>query len=211
MAEYQFRKAVMGGFNCEDVMGFVTGMAEKHQAELAEQVSKNQALEQELESRREELSALRAELERTARERDEWKARAEQAEELAQKKLGGELERLRAEVERLTPAAEAYAAVKERTAGIEFEAHRRAQNVESRAKIAAGDILRQAGQWMTELERQYDALKVQIEHSATQAAAHIAAAGEGMEQVSRLLEQQKTALKAVSDSCTESLKGKRAE
>lgn len=238
MAEYQFRKAMIGGFNCEDVVEFVTSMAEKHLVEMNEQQEKNQALEEELNQSRELAAQLQDQLDEAARTRDNWAAQAEQAkaaldrsqsedgekaQELrqVQAELAGakqeleqakaEIARLQAEVERLSPAADAYAAVKERTASIEFEAHRRAQNVESRAKINAGDIMRQAEQWMLKLEEQYGALKAEIETSVAQASQQMAAAGENLTKVSQLMEEQQAALKAVSDACSESVHGKKAE
>ena len=70
----------------------------------------------------------------------------------------------------------AYAAIKERTAGMELEAHRRAQSVEARAKIMAGDLQRQMEQWMARVEQQYAQLRTEVESSVEQANQQILAA-----------------------------------
>jgi chromosome segregation ATPase len=231
MTDYQFRNAMFGGFNRQDVLNFLTSSAEKNNEELAARQERCEELEKELERCREEVAALKARLGQTAEEREELRhqteqltvenariSAADQAKSVELEKKREELSALRGEVGRLSglltkiaPDAEAYAAIKERTAGMELEAHRRAQNVESRAKIMAGDLQRQMEQWVAKVEKQYSDLRAEVEASVEQANQQIQAAGGSLNRVNELLAEQQNALKSVVDSYADSVRGKKAE
>ena len=112
---------------------------------------------------------------------------------------------------KIAPDAEAYAAIKERTAGMELEAHRRAQSVEARARIMAGDLQRQMEQWMAKVEKQYSDLRTEVESSVERANQQILAASGSLSSINTLLEEQQSALKSVVDSYADSVRGKKAE
>ena len=231
MSEHQFRNTMFGGFNRQDVLDFLTSSAEKNNQELQRQRESYEALEKDLAAGREECAVLRAELSEARQERDEFKNRAEQLELDLAKVRGSEdrkteeasalrekltlaqqeLEELRELVTRLTPDAEAYTAIKDRTAGVELEAHRRAQSVEARAKIMAGDLQRQMEQWALRAEEQYAALKGQIDNSVEQANKELLAASQSLSCVAQMVEQQQAALHAVVESYSQSIRGKKAE
>jgi chromosome segregation ATPase len=231
MTDHQFRNAMFGGFNRQDVLDYLTGYAEKNNEEMNSLKERCESIEQELERSREENTQLRAQLEQASRERDEYKNQAEQltieiarvstadqskAAELEQKnaqlaQVQAELDELRALVSRISPDAEAYAAIKERTAGMELEAHRRAQSVEARARIMAGDLQRQMEQWMAKVEKQYSDLRTEVESSVERANQQILAASGSLSSINTLLEEQQSALKSVVDSYADSVRGKKAE
>ena len=231
MSEHQFRNTMFGGFNRQDVLDFLTSSAEKNHQELQRQRESYEALEKDLATAREESAVLRAELSEARQERDELKSRVEQLELDLAKSRGSEdrkseeasalrekltlaqqeLEELRELVTRLTPDAEAYTAIKDRTAGVELEAHRRAQSVEARAKIMAGDLQRQMEQWAVRAEEQYAALKGQIDNSMEQANKELLAASQSLACVAQMMEQQQAALRAVTESYSQSIRGKKAE
>jgi len=228
MTDHQFRNAVFGGFNRQDVLDYLTSAAEKTNEELEARQARSEALEQDLEQSREEIARLKEQLERTGKEREEFKRQAEQltievarvstadqskTAELEQKnaelaRAQAELSELRAVLERIRPDAEAYAAVKERTAGMELEAHRRAQSVEARAKIMAGDLQRQMEQWMAKVSQQYTDLRTEVEASVERANQQILAASGSLSRVNTLLEEQQTALKGVVDSYADAVRNK---
>ena len=231
MTDHQFRNAMFGGFNRQDVLDYLTSSAEKTNEELNTQRERCEGLEKEMDGLRKDNGALNAQLEETRRERDEFKHQAEQltieiarvstadqskASELESKKaelaaVQAELAELRALVNKIAPDAEAYAAIKDRTAGMELEAHRRAQSVEARAKIMAGDLQRQMEQWMTKVEQQYAGLKTEVESSVERANQQILAASGSLSRVTELLEEQQNALKGVAASYAEAVRGKKAE
>jgi len=231
MTDHQFRNAMFGGFNRQDVLDFLTSSAEKNNEELNGLRERCEGLEQDLEHSREECAQLKSQLEQASRERDEYKNQAEQltleiarvstadqskAAELEQKnarlaQVQAELDELRALVSRISPDAEAYAAIKDRTAGMELEAHRRAQSVEARARIMAGDLQRQMEQWMAKVSQQYADLRAEVEASVDRANQQILSASDSLNRVNTLLEEQQTALKGVVDSYAEAVRGKKGE
>jgi len=231
MTDHQFRNAMFGGFNRQDVLDFLTSSAEKNNEELNGLRERCEGLEQDLEHSREECAQLKSQLEQASGERDEYKNQAEQltleiarvstadqskAAELEQKnarlaQVQAELDELRALVNRISPDAEAYAAIKDRTAGMELEAHRRAQSVEARARIMAGDLQRQMEQWMAKVSQQYADLRAEVEASVDRANQQILSASDSLNRVNTLLEEQQTALKGVVDSYAEAVRGKKGE
>ncbi len=231
MTDHQFRNAMFGGFNRQDVLDYLTGYAEKNNQELASQRERSEELEKDLERSRAECVQLKDQLEQTAKERDEFKHQAEQltieiarvstadqskAAELESKRaeldqVKAELVQLRELVEKISPDAEAYAAIKDRTAGMELEAHRRAQSVEARAKIMAGDLQRQMEQWMAKVEQQYTDLRTEVESSVERANQQILAASGSLSRINGLLEEQQTALKGVVSGYMESVRNKKGE
>ena len=231
MSEHQFRNTMFGGFNRQDVLDFLTSSAEKNNQEMQRQRESYEALEKDLATAREENAVLRAELSEARQERDDLQNRTQQLELDLLKVRGSEdrkseeasalrekltlaqqeLEELRELVSRLAPDAEAYTAIKDRTAGVELEAHRRAQSVEARAKIMAGDLQRQMEQWAVRAEEQYAALKGQVDNSVEQANKEILAASQSLACIAKLMEQQQAALHTVAENYAQAVRGKKAE
>lgn len=231
MTDHQFRNAMFGGFNRQDVLDYLTSAAEKNNEELNALKERCEGLEKDLESSRDESANLKTQLEQTVQERDEFKHQAEQltieiarvstadqakAAELEEKntqlaQLQAELARLQELVSKISPDAEAYAAIKDRTAGMELEAHRRAQSVEARARIMAGDLQRQMEQWMAKVSQQYTDLRSEVEASVERANQQILSASDSLSRVNTLLEEQQTALKDVVDSYADCVRGKKGE
>ena len=231
MSEHQFRNTMFGGFNRQDVLDYLTSSAEKNNQELQRQRESYESLEKDLASGREECALLRAELDQTREERECYKRQAEQLElDLNRAREEGErkseeasalrekltlaqeeLERLRELISRLTPDAEAYTAIKDRTAGVELEAHRRAQSVEARAKIMAGDLQRQMEQWANRAQEQYAALRDGIAENVEQANRELLSATQSLNLVNQMMEQQQAALQAMVENYTQTVRGKKAE
>ena len=137
-----------------------------------------------------ELAALRTQL----GEREQTARQTQQALEESRR----EAEALREQVARLEPDAAAYAAVKDRSAGVELEAHRRAQGVLDQANSQARHLRQQMEQWMTRVGREYDALRTEVEATISHAADQLDKAGKCLEQVSALLSDQDVALEELS-------------
>ena len=208
--DHQFRNAVFGGFNRQDVLDYLETLARENaqkrqeleqsigraEGERDELRAQKQALEEQkraLEGEKEELlrSVQRSQSELAALrtqlgEREQTARQTQQALEESRR----EAEALREQVARLEPDAAAYAAVKDRSAGVELEAHRRAQGVLDQAK--------QMEQWMTRVGREYDALRTEVEATISHAADQLDKAGKCLEQVSALLSDQDVALEELS-------------
>ncbi|MCF2660655.1 hypothetical protein [Pseudoflavonifractor phocaeensis] len=209
--DHPFRSAVFGGFNRQDVLTYLEATAQ-------EAARQQEELQQKLDSSLEtvtrqdaDLTDQQEQLERLGQENESLKAQLEQANvalsscrtECSQKngELAAaqcEIDALKARVAALEPDASAYAAVKERTAGVELEAHRRAQAVQEEAEQQASQLRRQMEQWFQKVEREYDALRAQIESTVSHAADQLGKAEASLEKVTVLMEEQDVALAAIA-------------
>ena len=104
---------------------------------------------------------------------------------------------LQEEIDKLSPAASAYAAVKERTAGVELDAHRRAQSVIDQARLEAGQIHSQVEQWLGRVDREYTDLRSQVDSAVAGATGELNRACALLEQVTAALRRQDTELEAL--------------
>ena len=209
--DHQFRNAVFGGFNRQDVLDYLETLARENaqkrqeleqsigraEGERDELCAQKRALEGEKEEllrsvqrSQSELAALRTQL----GEREQTARQTQQALEESRR----EAEALREQVARLEPDAAAYAAVKDRSAGVELEAHRRAQGVLDQANSQARHLRQQMEQWMTRVGREYDALRTEVEATISHAADQLDKAGKCLEQGSALLSDQDVALEELS-------------
>lgn len=179
---YQFRGAVLGGFNRQDVAAYIEQTAQEQRRQLAQ-------LSAQLEQEREEKSRLSARLEELqARsgelEGQQAKVRASLEESThSLTRLRGELRRaheqlesaqreltlLREQVDRLEPLAQRYEALKDHVATVELDAHRQAQATLSQAQAQAETVRRDAAQWLTEVTGSYEELRRQVDACARRA------------------------------------------
>ena len=214
--DHPFRNAMFGGFNRQDVLTYLEQTAQeaaKHQQELESQLGQAQDTmarqDAQLSEQQEQLGLLR-------RENEELRAQLEQANlALSSSRTqcsqqSGQLEAVRQELEAarqraadLEPDAAAYSAVKERTAGVELEAHRRAQAVQDEAQEQARQLRRQMELWLQKLGREYDALRSEVESTVSHAADKLDKANRALEQVSNLLEEQNSAWEQLAQSYAE--------
>ena len=213
--EHPFRSAAIGGFNKQDVLDFLEEQAKQSaqaqqalQDQLAESERQEGALRRESGELRRQLEEVRRELEAALRDRDSLRDRLGQAEqELSASRtradgLARELEEVRRErdqaqsrTQALEPDAQAFVQLKERTAGVELDAHRRAQAIQEKAEGNAQKLRRQTEQWLT---REYDALRSQVETTISHAASELEKAGLCLDQVGQLMASQETALEELS-------------
>lgn len=203
--DHQFRTAAFGGFNRQDVLDYLASSA------LANQ--------QQLQAVQEQLDQSRKELEESAAQKDEIQALQAQAEELqsqlAQAKVREQeltkaleaaqqrVQQLDLRVTQLEPDAMAYAAVKERSAGVELEAHRRAQAVQEKAEYDAQRLRRQVNQWLQRLEQEYEGLRGQVEATVSHAASQLEQAGGYLGQVVSLMGEQEAVLEGLARAYNE--------
>ena len=132
---------------------------------------------------------MSARLEQSGRELADSQARAGA--------LARELEEARRELEALRPDAQAYTELKERAAGVELDAHRRAQAIQETAERDAQKTRRQTEQWLQAVERGYDALSSQVESTVSYAASELKKVSASLEQLNTLMDSQGEALEGV--------------
>ena len=202
-ADIQFRTATFGGFSKQDVQDYIDRSNREHQRQMEGlQKELNQAAGERdkyrdrvesAESRNVELSSkvqtLTAELEEAQKDRTEREA---------------ELERLRARVaelegrlEKAEHAADAYERIKDRTAGIELEAHCRAQAVEAAALVQVDKARRELEQWVVRVQAGYDQLRTEVEATLSHASGELEKVQRTMVGVTAELDQRDGDLKAL--------------
>lgn len=198
--DHPFRTAAVGGFNRQDVLTYLETItreaAEKQarlEAQLEEACKDNEQRAGELDrlrERAEQLEQETADLREQVESRDKELARMEEQQRAAAEeaeRIQAENASLREQVESLRPSAEAYDSIKERTAGLELEAHHRAHLVEQEADQQAARIRHEMEEWARKVEREYDSLRTQVEATVSHAVDQLGRAGDSLEQVNRLL------------------------
>lgn len=183
----RFRNAAFGGFNRQDVMDYLEHSMIEH----------NQALEQvnaQLTETRNEAAQLRQQMVQVQEEARRAKEDAERtiAEQLNE--LRTQNEHLRSQAEEARAGAAAYAAIKERTASIELEAHRRAQSIVDEAQVQAEQVRRELGLWLERVERDYYDLRAQVGTTVTQAASEVERVRLGLDNITLCMNNQHSAL-----------------
>ena len=174
--ELQFRTSAFGGFQKQDVLTYLENTGREHaervealQKELSGALAAKATLEEEHRAslrRVEELEQQNARLAETleAYTKDLEEVRADrEARDRRIAELEGELAALRAQLAKAAPSAEAYERIKNRTAGVELEAHRRAQEIEDEAREKARQARAELEQWIYKVQAGDDRLRTDVD------------------------------------------------
>lgn len=218
--DHPFRSATFGGFNRQDVLTYLESTSKENnqkleslQQQLEEQQASYEAALRDLEALRQQASQLEADLKQAQADRDEARRQLDQANadlsavRTLQSQTTRDLESARADAQRwqqsaaqLEPDAQLYRAVKERTAGVELEAHRRAQAIQEEAQVQAEQLHQNMEQWLAKVSKEYDTLRSQVEATVSHAAAQLDRAGRSLTQVTTLLGEQDMALESLTQA-----------
>lgn len=226
--EHPFRSAAIGGFNRQDVLDFLEeqakqaarinqemqGRLEESQRQSEELRQERDELERQLEKAKLDLEAggrtwarLNTKLEQTNKELSDSRLQAEQAvREL--KQVRQERDRLRQELAAMRPNAQAYLELKERTASVELEAHRRAQAIQEKAERDTSELRGRLELWLRQVFQEYDALRSDVEATVAHAASQLGRAGDELDQLLELLGSQDDAFAGLRRACDESTFGR---
>lgn len=191
--EYRFRGSVFG-FNRQDVIHYIETIHRDYAARLE---SAKQDLERERSQRsqveeqgslaseeavaagkdaqrsKEELSRVLSELQEVQRQREELRLKLKAAQE--------DLDALQTAADRMAPAARAYESLKEKAAGIELDAHNRAQAIIREGEAEAAQTRQKVAEWLRQVESSYSRLRSDV-------AATLAHAGGELERTIRSLD-----------------------
>lgn len=194
-AEIQLRTTAFGGFQKQDVLNYIEAANREHlerlealRRELEEAAVLRETLEEEKRQSQEQARELSGRTEALEQELQALRQSADaQAEELAaaRERLGQLEERLRqagTEQARLEPLAQAYESLKERTAGIELEAHQRAQGIIAQARTQAAAVRQETEQWLQGVQESYGRMREDMTYTVTHT-------GEALAGVCRALEE----------------------
>jgi len=183
--------------------------------ELSRQLKESrQDMQDNLETVRRERDELNRQLEKVCREREadgQKQADAsvclEQAEQerdaarMQVDRLTQELDELRRQLAAVQSDAQAYAELKDRVAGVELDARRRAQGILDEAEREAQRVRSQVEQWVQQMEREYTAICGQMKDTVSQAAGRLEKAGAELEELNGLLSDQGGALEGLRHAC----------
>jgi len=212
---YPFRSSAFGGFNKQDVMTFLDAQSQQlgtSQQKLQEQLD---TARQELDALRQERDELTCQLEDLRQEAEADERRQSDASALLEQikqerdaanaqldQLTQERDELRLQLEAAQADAQAYAELKDRTARVELDAHRRAQCILDEAEQDAQKTRRQAEEWLLKTESEYDAICRQVKDTVSKAAGQLEKAGEELEQLNAVMNSQSDALEGLRCVCT---------
>lgn len=226
--DHPFRSAAIGGFNKQDVLSFLEAQAAQA-AQAQEKLEKElEEVRRELESLRQERDGLSAKLDQSQRELEQARqdrsglnaALEQKALELsASRKQAGETAReldqarqerdlLRRERDALRPDAQAYLELKERTAGVELEAHRRAQAIQEKAQDDACLLRRELELWLRGFRREYDGICSTVESTVAHAASQLDRTGDELDRLLHLMSGQDEAFAGLDRICGEASFGR---
>ena len=205
----RFRSAAFGGFNRQDVMDYLERTVKEHNqtldglnTQLNEARGEADQLRTQLAAAQEEARQAKQELEQVTADRH---SAQEQSDLLVQ--VQEELDRLRGRVNQLEPDAQAYAAIKERTAGIELEAHRRAQSIVDEAQAQANQVRHELAQWLERVERDYYDLRAQVGNTVSHATSELDRVRQGLDNISLCMTNQHSALERMIQTAKNSPAG----
>jgi len=228
--DHPFRSAALGGFNRQDVLAFLEEQSRQSaqaQQKLSEQLEEagrqSEGLRQEKEELSSRLEEAQRELEAVRQERDGLKVRLERAgrdlaasqaqtdqkarelEETRRKLEQALTERdgVRAELDRTLPGAQAYLELKERTAGVELDAHRRAQAIQEKAEYDAQRVRGRLEKWLRCMEKEYDAMRGEVETTVSHASSELDRVRAGLSRIMQLMDSQENALEGISQVYSE--------
>ena len=106
-----------------------------------------------------------------------------------------------AEAAKAGPAAAAYEKVKDRTAGIELEAHCRAQAVQAEAEERIRKTRAEVEQWLNRVQGNYGRLRADMDAAVSRACGELDQVRQTLEQISGELARQDEGLDKLTKSC----------
>ena len=139
---------------------------------------------------KEELVKVREELEEVLRQREDLRLRLKATQE--------ELATLQAAAERMAPAAKAYESLKEKAAGIELDAHHRAQAIVKAGEAEAEQAREKVRQWLRQVESSYGRLRSDVAATLAHAGAELERTVKSLDSVTAELESHAQDLKGIA-------------
>ena len=213
--ELQFRTATFGGFQKQDVLSYIESSNQTHVEKLAqlqrerdELAGEKEALAAQAEQAKEQAQALAKEKEALTAQLDEARQEAQQLRtqlDQARKEAEENAARLadaNARLAQAEPVAAAYQQVKDRTAGIELEAHCRAQEVVREAEEKVHRAHTEVEQWLHKVQAGYDLLRSDMDGAISRTGQELDKLRQMLEQLSTNFSSQDEHLHKLSQDCT---------
>lgn len=216
--ELQFRTATFGGFQKQDVLSYIESSNQAHVEKLAqlqrerdELAAGKEELEAQAKQVRDQVQALTREKEELtvqlaqARKEAEDLRRAAEAQKAQLEQSAAQLADANARLAQAEPAAAAYEQVKDRTAGIELEAHCRAQEVQQAAEEKVQRAHTEVEQWLHKVKAGYDLLRSDMDGAISRTAQDLDKVRQMLEQLSTHFDTQDQHLRKLSQDCADQI------
>lgn len=211
--ENRFRTVAFGGFHKQDVLNYITSASKDYQDQSVDLKKQTEAALKE----RDEL-AVKYETAETARkkyaadcerysttltERTDALTRAELL--LAELKAALEeksarLAQLEEKLPQLEADAEAYAALKDHTATIELEAHRKAQETVDQAQAQSAKIRNELDGWLRRVQSTYQLLRTDMAAAVNQLSGELERGVKALNEIPETFRQHDETLSALVES-----------
>ena len=166
-AEHHFRTAAFG-FNRQDVMQYIEAVHRDYAAkikgikdDLAHERDQRSTLEEQGSLASSEAQAAEKTAQRLTAELDEVRQALQQAQQerdslrLQLQATKQDMAALQEAADRMAPAARAYETLKDKAAGIELDAHKRAQIIIKAGEEEAAQTRRKVAQWLRQAQSSY--------------------------------------------------------
>ena len=213
--ELQFRTATFGGFQKQDVLSYIESSNQAHVEKLAqlqrerdELAGEKEALsaqagqaKEQAETLAKEKQALSAQLDEARKEVQQLRTQLEEARKEA-REAADQLTDANARLAQAEPDAAAYQQVKDRTAGIELEAHCRAQEVQKEAEEKVHRAHTEVEQWLHKVQAGYDLLRSDMDGAISRTGQELDKLRQMLEQLSTNFSSQDEHLHKLSQDCT---------
>lgn len=214
--ELQFRTATFGGFQKQDVLSYIESSNQAHVEKLAQLQRERDELAAEKESLAAQAGQAKEHAETLVKEKESLTAQLEEARKEAEA-LRAQLDQARKETEetaarladanaRLTqaePDAAAYQQVKDRTAGIELEAHCRAQEIQQEAQEKVRRAHTEVEQWLHKVQAGYDLLRSDMDGAISRTGQELDKLRQMLEQLSSNFSSQDEHLHKLAQDCAD--------
>ena len=179
--ENRFRTVAFGGFHKQDVLNYITSASKDYQDQSVDLKKKVESLQSERDALAEKYAAAEetrkkyaADCERystTLTERTDALTRSER--ELSALKeiyeqAAARLAELEGRLPQLEADADAYAVLKDHTATIELEAHRKAQEIVDQAQSQSAKIRNELEGWLRRVQNTYQHLRTDMTAAVNQ-------------------------------------------
>ena len=214
--ELQFRTATFGGFQKQDVLSYIESSNQAHVEKLAQLQRERDELAGEKEALSAQAGQAKEQAETLAKEKQALSAQLDEARKEVQQ-LRTQLEEARKEAreaaDQLTDAnarlaqaardAAAYQQVKDRTAGIELEAHCRAQEVQKEAEEKVHRAHTEVEQWLHKVKAGYDLLRSDMDGAISRTGQELDKLHQMLEQLSSNFSSQDVHLRKLAQDCAD--------
>lgn len=208
--ESYFRTVTFGGFHKQDVLNYITAANKEYQERTADLKTKAETAQQEKDDLAKKYEGAEAARKKNAAECERLSALLTQrttALEQAEKELvalkaeheqaAARLAELEGKLPSLEEDAAAYAALKDRTATIELEAHRQAQDTVEQAREQAAKIRSELEGWLRRVQGTYQHLRTDLSATVSHLAGELDRGKKALEETGPAFQQHDELLAAL--------------